>query len=502
MPTGMQRSLYDSEIADATGGRVTGRRQMRSDALLLAFGICSAFYLGVATERLDRTAAGVPVSYYAELAEGFRQGRLSLPAPPRPELLALRDPYDPILNRSYRRHDLSLYRGKYYLYFGATPAVVFYLPVRLLLGVYPSDPSAVLIFLLGGTAFWLALFGAALADWFPKVHPIWALLGGLAIGLCSCGPFLLARPAVYEICLSASYCFTGIAFCAVQRSVAKGPSPGNLAVAGDALELVVGCRPPVVLAVPVILAALWWRLRQEGITSVGKAVRRLLAFFIPVAVGGLVLGAYNYLRFDNPLQFGNGYQLSDVKALGLVYFSPSRIPRGLYYNLLTTQQISPEFPFVAPHQPPPGPPDYVEGYVGMLAAYPFLVSLLLLPFLLRRSEPKPEARMMIGLLATVGAVLLLLVCCFVGVGIRYQLEFGPPLVMAAVLTVCVAASSSRPWRRVAAVFAPLLLVGALQGALLGFTGYHNSYDLRHPGSIAAIRTKLLPIENLLARTIR
>jgi hypothetical protein len=44
-----------------------------------------------------------------------------------------------------------------------------------------------------------------------------------------------------------------------------------------------------------------------------------------------------------------------------------------------------------------------------------------------------------------------------------------------------------------------LLAGALQGCLLGFSGYHDSYEQRHPGRTAAIQASLLPVENRLAR---
>ena len=86
-------------------------------------------------------------SYYANLAEGFLQGRLSMAAAPAEELGRLADPYDfeqrrdiPVL------WDASYFEGRYYLYFSPLPALLFYAPVRLVAGAYPSDDFAACFF--------------------------------------------------------------------------------------------------------------------------------------------------------------------------------------------------------------------------------------------------------------------------------------------------------------------------------------------------------------------
>ncbi|WP_019217529.1 hypothetical protein [Legionella tunisiensis] len=92
----------------------------------------------------------VPQSLYQYLTESFLSGHLNLLVSPSPELLQLADPYDPIQNSHFRLHDASLYKGKYYLYFGPLPVVVFYLPFKLLTGYYPSGGLASFVFLSSG----------------------------------------------------------------------------------------------------------------------------------------------------------------------------------------------------------------------------------------------------------------------------------------------------------------------------------------------------------------
>ena len=60
---------------------------------------------------------------YDLLAEGFRSGHLYMTVPPRPELLAKADPFNPAW-RSLWFWDASLHDGHYYLYWGPFPAVV------------------------------------------------------------------------------------------------------------------------------------------------------------------------------------------------------------------------------------------------------------------------------------------------------------------------------------------------------------------------------------------
>jgi hypothetical protein len=66
--------------------------------------------------------------YYAKQGLAFKHGQLYLLDKPAPELLALSDPYNDHLRRISGVHDLylidaSLYRGKYYLYWGPAPSL-------------------------------------------------------------------------------------------------------------------------------------------------------------------------------------------------------------------------------------------------------------------------------------------------------------------------------------------------------------------------------------------
>src|SRR5213079_593487 len=60
---------------------------------------------------------------YPMLADAFLHGHTYLPVDPASELLALPNPYDTEAHAKLALVDASLYRDRYYLYFGPAPAL-------------------------------------------------------------------------------------------------------------------------------------------------------------------------------------------------------------------------------------------------------------------------------------------------------------------------------------------------------------------------------------------
>ena len=98
--------------------------------------------------------------HYEYMVDGFLSGHLYLSLPPPKELLALPDPYDPTQNIRYRLWDVSLYQGKYYLYYGPTPALLLMLPWKVVTGHHLPQRLATGIFAVAGFAAIALLAGA------------------------------------------------------------------------------------------------------------------------------------------------------------------------------------------------------------------------------------------------------------------------------------------------------------------------------------------------------
>jgi len=73
------------------------------------------------------------------------------------------------------------------------------------------------------------------------------------------------------------------------------------ALAGLCLGLAVSCRPHLAFALPFFVGE-WWRE-----TSGRERVNVGLRFVAPLAAVGLALMAYNYVRFEDPLEFGHRF---------------------------------------------------------------------------------------------------------------------------------------------------------------------------------------------------
>ncbi|MGD1021001.1 MAG: hypothetical protein ABSA12_16970 [Verrucomicrobiia bacterium] len=89
-------------------------------------------------------------NYYNLLVQGFRAGQLNLKKEVPPGFAQLADPYDPAANAPYWLLDLSYYKGKFYLYFGVTPAVLLFWPYAALTGHYLSQKDGGVIFCVVG----------------------------------------------------------------------------------------------------------------------------------------------------------------------------------------------------------------------------------------------------------------------------------------------------------------------------------------------------------------
>jgi hypothetical protein len=144
-----------------------GRRAV--PALLAAFAACAAAALwisnGVSLWDGDTHSAW---HHYEYLAEGFARGHTYLSVDPDPELLALRDPYDSNANTGHKLWDASLYRGKYYLYFGPAPAVLM-MAWRMVTGHVPPQRLAVAAGALADLAALALLLAGFRRKYFPML---------------------------------------------------------------------------------------------------------------------------------------------------------------------------------------------------------------------------------------------------------------------------------------------------------------------------------------------
>ncbi len=84
---------------------------------------------------------------YQDLAEALLEGHLYIDEEPDPALISLSNPYDDSLREAegvYAKWDYAYYNGRYYVYFGIIPCLIFYLPIYALLGAHMPNSLPVL----------------------------------------------------------------------------------------------------------------------------------------------------------------------------------------------------------------------------------------------------------------------------------------------------------------------------------------------------------------------
>lgn len=398
-------------------------------------------------------------SYYASLAEGFLSGRVTMAHVPDPALVAVPDPYLPEVRRDAPAlHDASYFEGRYYLYFTPLPALLAYIPVKLVAGQYPSDA-------LVGTLFAVAAFLVQAAFVIRAVRRkqwLWILFAGAG----SITLFILVDIWMYEVAVLCGTLFSSLWAYALLRFHQSGTTKAAVFV-GTALGLAIASRPTLlILGVVTLFAIRKWR--------------HAVAIAVPVLVIGALYGAYNQARFRSPFETGQQYQLTNV---ALRDFPACRLctgpELGRFFNsvnqyLFRAPAVNARFPFVSlsynEYDPSVTFPAKHEEVAGVLAVIP-LTGMSVLLLLLGQGRDRTAM-----LLTAAGWLTLFGLSTCAWITARYELDFLPVMALGTVLVLETAQTN----RLTRAVVALLAVYSIVLGLLLGFTGRTQAFHRFNP----------------------
>lgn len=436
------RFAYRRQAARAASRAfVTPKECLRLILLIAFFALVLLFYLW--TVSSGRTWVFSPSRDAKEshsfMADAFLHGQLNLRVEPHPELLALEDPYDPVANGKYRQHDVSLYKGNYYLYFTPTVALLFILPFKLLFGYFIWEPTLTALLCFVGFAFSYFTLIRILKIGSIQTSLPTLLLSALVLAVANTAPFLLRRPAVYELCIAAGYGFmmAGTYFLvgALTSEQRKSLWAQTIA-AGTLLGLCISLRPNQLFACGLLIIA-FIVIRHFCFHEKFRMLITSFGFLIaPIVLIGISMCWYNYARFGSVFEFGASYQLTGMHPHQVNTRSPIYIPLGLYHYLLQTVSFDLRFPFfhaLAPVSPIDIPfPYFCEPTVG-LVGFP-VYWLLLVPLFCLRSIWRISPAFLLISASMIAASLASLLAVSTGVGttMRYIVDFSPLLLLATI----------------------------------------------------------------------
>lgn len=500
---GRIKRLFEPDLEDSYSSQSAKRSGLGADILLavLSIVVVWVYVWVVSIGRLDKFPSGK--DYYGLLAQAFQQGKTHLLVEPSPELLSLENPYDFEQRKDLEYFwDISLYDGKYYLYWGPVPAVVGAV-FSTVTGRPVTDAGLVFAFVIGAALFSILLLRAMKKEY---GYPGWVYWSGVFVLFVNIPLiWLLTRPKYYEVSVAGGQFFMMAGFyflfLAFRSNLAHKIS---LALAALSFGLAGGSRINLLPSVVFLSAFMLWRIYSIRGKNLSNSLSAVFATTLPLAFVTIALASYNYARFGSILEFGHRYQLTGA-SLTVEFnntMSAEYIPANLYNYGFRLPDISNEFPYITLSWIGPDMwPSFIvppEGYyyTDPVGGLPFIVPLIGLAFLLGlrslwltiNGDVKLRvsdswgwfASALLGYCIIQAGVLLL----FLTSALRYLADLAPQVILLAIIFVASFTHTfavNRVQRQViAALWIFASLISVVMALLIGITGERNNFLNQNP----------------------
>lgn len=442
--------------------------------------------------------------FYNLMADAFEAGQMHLLIKPPKEMLDLQNPRDPEQNAKWRILDLSIYKDKYYIYFGPVPTLLLFIPFRWLGIGKISEPLGVAIFSYGIFLCSLYIILYTVKKHIPNANRNLVLLSIIAAAFSSAIPYNLRHPVVYEIALSSGAFFAMLGLALILRSRdGERCSFRFLIVASCAFGLSVGCRPIYVFAA-IFLFTLWLLLSFKNKFQWKESLVTGLSLALPFTAFIAAVALYNYARFGSFSEFGADLMTNATLWNTGFSYRFCNIAPGIFLRAFCPPQFSDVFPFIRLHQFYPF--DLPEGYSLEEVSAGFLLTtpIILLFFCLATSWVKKTKTTAIFFISSL--------LIFFGLGIllpesymlfsnsmRYQLDFAPYILLGCILGSLHIESQAKQNYSWLLRFGMILslIFGILVHLAFGMTGIFDTFRRGEPRLYFALEDFCRPVSAML-----
>lgn len=374
---------------------------------------------------------------YQKLTDSLITGHTYLDIDVDKRLLELENPYDlgaRLDSDTECELDTAFYGGKYYVYFGVAPVIIYYLPFKLISNTYLCDYVVNIINYIILSLSIIFLSKKICEKYFNNIPIlIFALLTFLCINA-SGSLNLLSEPRIYTIpiLMALAYSCLGLTLWIYSK---KDGKINNLLVALGSLSIsiAIGSRPQFGLFAFFALIIFFDEIKQ-----IKKYFISFIWAIVPFVIVGGLLMYYNYIRFDSPFDFGANYNLTlnDMTHRG---FKLDRIPSGIFYYLLQTMPLVGTFPYIYNIKVIS---DYVGNLIseysfgGLFMIHPFTIASL---FILKiRKYFENKKLYVFGLVSIIfGFIIIILDTEMAGLLERYFADFSIYFIFTSLLVILV-----------------------------------------------------------------
>ena len=376
---------------------------------------------------------------YHRLAESILQGHVWLDYGDATALESLENPYDFDLRRDTgvsEHWDTAYFEGKYYVYFGIVPVLLFYLPYYMLTGLAFPTWAGVFLSMAGIVSGAFYLVYQLIKRWFSDAsfghYLLLALLLANGTGVMT----LALRPDFYTlpIVLALAFSLWGVGFWLRASLIWEEKKVwGYLLIGSLCMALTAGCRPQFLMGSFLIFPVLGTGLLRKW----GKEEwKRVVTVAVPYVVVAVCLMIYNYIRFGSPFDFGASYNLTtnDMTRRG---FYLGRIGEGIFQYLFQLPVITTGFPFVRETA-------LSSDYLGQTIRESFFGGILISHFALcanfcyggvHRQMKPVETKAFWGVCTLSSLVILVADTAMSGIIVRYMTDFSWMLFLGAIIVL-------------------------------------------------------------------
>lgn len=267
----------------------------------------------------------------------------------------MKNPYDTNLrdkifkekNKEYL-WDCAFYKGKYYSYFGVVPAVLFYIPYKLITGNDLATPFLIYVISIISAILLILLLNQVVKKFFKNcslgLYIILSILLVYSTGLL----YGLKMADQYIVPIISGLMLTYLGLNILLSTLNGKHEKVKIFIGALALALVAGCRPQLIMGSFLIIPIGYIFIKNRYRTKRELIIDGVILLLPYIIVAGLLM-YYNYIRFDSVFDFGANYNLTtnDMTSRG---FKFDRIPLGIMMYLFNPVNIKNVFPFIVENE--------------------------------------------------------------------------------------------------------------------------------------------------------
>ena len=424
---------------------------------------------------------------HAVLYDMLANGRISVDVIPDEELLALENPYDPtqrLSSGAQTMFDYALYEGRYYVYFGLTPVLVFYAPFRLLTGAIPSYNTAGAFFALLTVLAAFLCFWEAVRRFIRRPSLLLTCICAAAVSLGSHLLMLEASADRYHMSVACGQAFFFLTLWAAMTACRQKPRVRRtcmFVLAALFSVLLVGARATAALTAAGWLLPLFiWVLLNKK-SPVRRRAIDALSFLIPLILGAAAVMIYNSARFGSVFEFGQTWQLT-LEDIHYNHISLSDLGAAVWAYFFDGLHLTSTFPYINPG----------SGFINRSGNWLYAVAnagALTVPvtwgllFVFALPEKARHGKLAVYLCTAVMTVFVALSSyCVAGVALRYVCDILPALCLigALVLTEIASPDAIEERGHTTGITAFLVCLTVAVALAFAFSNYRNYIGMYAP----------------------